>query len=266
MDRSAISAARAGARASQELFEPVRSRKTLDDVLHQLADVIRSGRVGEGELLPGERTLAEQMQVSRPTVRAAVQELVDVGVLEVTSGRSGGARVLSMWVPPELTASSRRQPSSDAVFRLLEARRAVEPRLAQLAAVRASERHFARMQRSIELLDAHRDERGRYEQAHDLFHRVMWQAAQNPLLERAMVSIFRELAVERDSMMRTTGDHEAALELHDATLRALKSGRPERVEREMHRHLAHFELLMEDVFGRGMTNRIPDFLRDPVDS
>src|SRR5918999_3304255 len=102
MNRTSLSAA---ARASQELFEPVRSRKTLDDVLHQLADVIRSGRVGEGELLPGERALAEQMQVSRPTVRAAVQELVDVGVLEVTSGRSGGGRVVSVWGPPELTAA-----------------------------------------------------------------------------------------------------------------------------------------------------------------
>lgn len=251
---------------SVEQFEPVRSRKTLDDVLHQIADAIRSGAVDEGELLPGERALAARMQVSRPTVRAAVQALVDAGVLEVKSGRSGGARVVSMWVPAELTAVSRRAPSSDAVFRLLEARRAVEPRLAQLAAVRGTERDFARMEESIELLDAHRDERGRYEQAHDLFHRVMWQAAQNPLLERTMVSIFRELAVERDSMTRTSGDHAAGIELHQSTLRALKSGRAEQVEREMHRHLAHFELLMEDVFDRGMTNRIPDFLRDPVHS
>lgn len=258
------SIARHRARASRELFEPVRSRKTLADVLHQLADVIRSGKIGEGQLLPGERALAEQMQVSRPTVRAAVQELVDAGVLDVTNGRGGGARILSMWVPPELTASSHRQPSPDTVFRLLEARRAVEPRLAELAAVRAGERHFDQMHRSIELLDAHRDDRGRYGQAHDLFHRVMWQAAHNPVLERTMVSIFHELAVERDSMMRTAGDQAAALELHDSTLRALKSGDPERAGREMHRHLEHFELLMEDVFERGMTNRIPEFLRDPA--
>ena len=251
-------------RSSVTLFAPVRSRKTLDDVLHQIADAIRSGQVGEGELLPGERALADQMQVSRPTVRAAIRELVDAGVVDVTNGRGGGARILSMWVPPELTASSPRQPSPDTVFRLLEARRAVEPRLAQLAAVRAGERHFDSMQRSIELLEAHSDDRERYEQAHDLFHRVMWQAARNPVLERTMVSIFHELAVERDSMMRTAGDQAAALELHGATLRALKSGDPERAGREMHRHLEHFELLMEDVFERGMTNRVPEFLRDPA--
>ncbi|MGH2946008.1 MAG: FadR/GntR family transcriptional regulator [Solirubrobacteraceae bacterium] len=244
------------------MFEPVRTRRTLDDVLHQIADVIRSGAVGEGQLLPGERALAEQMQVSRPTVRAAVQVLVDAGVLEVKSGRSGGPQVVSMWVPPELTAVSRRDPSSDVIFRLLEARRTVEPHLAQLAAVRATDAHFAQMERSIELFDAHREERARSEQAHDLFHRVMWQAAENPVLERTMIAIFRELAVERDSMMRTAGDFNAAIDLHESTLRAVKSGRAELVECEMHRHLAHFELLMEDVLGRGITNRIPVFLKD----
>jgi GntR family transcriptional repressor for pyruvate dehydrogenase complex len=219
--------------------------------------------VAEGELLPGERTLAERMQVSRPTVRAAVQTLVDAGVLAVVSGRSGGPRVVSMWVPSELTAISRRGPSADVVYRLLEARRTVEPHVAQLAALRGTDEHFAQMQRSIELLDDHRHDRGRYEQAHDIFHRVMWTAAANPLLERTMIAIFRELAVERDSMMRLDADQDAAIELHSSTLRALKSGRAEVVGREMHRHLAHFELLMEDVFGRGMTNRIPHFLIEP---
>ena len=41
-------------------------------------------------------------------------------------------------------------------------------------------------------------------------------------------------------------------------------GDPGRAGREMHRHLEHFELLMEEVFERGMTNRIPEFLRDPA--
>ena len=253
-------------RSSVALFAPVRSRKTLGDVLHQIADAIRSGQVGEGELLPGERALADQMEVSRTTLRAAIREDVNADVLDVTNGRGGGARVLSMWVPPELTASSHRPPSPDRVFGLLEARRAVEPRLAELAAVRAGERHFDQMQRSIELLDALRYDRGRDGQADDLFHRVMWQAAHNPVLERTMVSIFHELAIERDSMMRTVGDQAAALELHESTLRALMSGDPVRAGREMHRHLEHFELLMEDVFERGMTNRIPEFLRDPAGS
>jgi GntR family transcriptional repressor for pyruvate dehydrogenase complex len=256
-------AAPSGERASQDLFTPVRTRQTLDNVVHQLADVIRSGAIGEGELLPGERALAERMQVSRPTVRLAVQALVEAGVLEVRNGRGGGARVVSMWVPPELIGPSRLGPSPDTIFRLLEARRVVEPRVAQLACLRGTDAHFERMQQSIDLLEEHRDDRERYEQAHDLFHRVMWQAADNPALERTLVGIFRELAVERDSMLRTTGDIDVGAELHTSTLTALRSGRPDVVEREMHRHLQHFELLVEDVLARGMTARMPPFITGP---
>jgi hypothetical protein len=49
------------------------------------------------------------------------------------------------------------------------------------------------------------------------------------------------------------------MELHESRLAALGSGWPELVECEMHRHRAHFELLMEDVLGRGLTNRMPAF-------
>jgi len=173
--------------------------------------------------------------------------------------------VVSIWVPPELTAAAHLGQSSDEIYKLLEARRVVEPRIAQLAALRGTEDHFQRMERSIKMLELHRDDRARYQQSHDLFHRVMWQAADSPALEATLVDIFRRLAVERDSMLRTGEDIEFGSELHRDTLRALRRGRPDEVEAEMHRHLEHFELLVEDVLGRGMTNRLPPYLLGPED-
>jgi GntR family transcriptional repressor for pyruvate dehydrogenase complex len=253
----------ATARAPAALFAPVRTRQTLEDVVHQLADAIRSGGVGEGEMLPSERALAERMQVSRPTVRAAIELLVEAGVVAVRAGRHGGPQVVSIWVPPALTGTLPPSRSGDELFRLLEARRVLEPRIAQLAALRGTDAHFERMERSIEMLERNRDDHARYEQAHDLFHRVMWQAAENTALEAALVAVFRQLAVERDSMLRTAADIGAGAELHRATLQALRRGGPEEVEAEMHRHLAHFELLIEDVVGRGITARLPAVVTGP---
>lgn len=227
-----------------------------------MADAIRSGSVGEGEMLPSERTLAERMQVSRPTVRAATQLLVDAGVLEMRGGRHGGPLVVSIWVPPELSGPIPPSKSGDEIYRLLEARRVLEPRIAQLAALRGSDAHFRQMEESIEMLERNRDDYARYGQAHDLFHRVMWQAADNPALEAALVGIFQQLAVERDSMLRTASDFGVGGELHRDTLAALRRGRPEAVEAEMQRHLEHFELLIEDVVSRSMTDRLPDFVTD----
>lgn len=47
-----------------------------------LLDKIEDGTYAENELIPTELELAEEYQVSRPTVRQAVQTLVDAGYLE----------------------------------------------------------------------------------------------------------------------------------------------------------------------------------------
>lgn len=48
---------------------------------HQLKDAISSGALPKGTFLGNELLLAEQWQVSRPTVRRAIQDLVDTGLL-----------------------------------------------------------------------------------------------------------------------------------------------------------------------------------------
>src|SRR5262245_11671119 len=88
--------------APEELFSPVRTRKSFEDVLSQVVDRIRAGQLSEGDDLPGERRLASIMEVSRPTVRLAIAALADAGVVEVRPGRAGGIRVSSMWIPEGL--------------------------------------------------------------------------------------------------------------------------------------------------------------------
>lgn len=47
-----------------------------------LLEKIQNGEYAENQLIPTEMELAEQYSVSRPTVRQAVQALVDEGYLE----------------------------------------------------------------------------------------------------------------------------------------------------------------------------------------
>jgi DNA-binding GntR family transcriptional regulator len=47
----------------------------------QLGDAVRDGRLGKGQFLKNELDLAVDWQVSRPTARRAIQELVDDGLL-----------------------------------------------------------------------------------------------------------------------------------------------------------------------------------------
>ncbi|WP_020132955.1 FadR/GntR family transcriptional regulator [Streptomyces sp. 303MFCol5.2] len=241
-------------------FLPVRSRSVVDSVLHQIVDRIHSGQLREGDTLPSERALAEQMEVSRPTVRQALDRLSGAGVLRNGTGRSGQAKVTSIWIPDELFSAPADAPDADEVFRLLEARRTLEPRVAQLAALRATAKHYADMQHSIDLLRTHRDDLVKASQAEFRFHRAMWSAADNPYLERTLINLMRRLEAVHDMMLRTPDDYAVGVTLHEETLAALQHGEPEQIESVMLRHLGHFESIIEDVYGRRVVRQPPDFL------
>ena len=84
------------------LFRPVRTRRTVENVVAQIVEHIKDGELDEGDALPGERQLATQMEVSRRTIRQAIGVLAEAGVLSVQPGPSGGIRVRSIWLPAEM--------------------------------------------------------------------------------------------------------------------------------------------------------------------
>ena len=248
--------------APKELFSPVRTRKSFEDVLSQIVDRIRAGQLLEGDDLPGERRLATIMEVSRPTVRLAIAALADAGVVEVRPGRAGGIRVSSMWIPEELINRTT-ELRADETFELLEARRTLEPRVAQLAALRGSEEHFAAMRRCIELQRDNVGDRRRTVQAELLFHRLLWQAAGNRTLEDMLRRLFDQLETSFDMAMRTEDDHSTAVAIHERTLAAVMRGDPDEVEAAMNEHMSYLEQIAEDTFGRKRIRQVPSFLSDP---
>ncbi len=98
------------------------------------------------------------------------------------------------------------------------------------------------------------------EQAELLFHRIMWRTARNSSLQAMMLGLETELAPIHDMMLRTPEDYAAGIELHTATLAALKRGDPAEIENEMYRHLGHFEGIVADVLQRTPHRRTPPFL------
>src|SRR6476620_11629799 len=221
-------------------FSPVRTRSVASDVVGQIVERLRSGELKVGDVLPGERVLAAQMDVSRPTVGGAMARLADAGILRRRPGRQGNAEIISIWVPDQL----------------IERAAAV----GELAAFRATDEDFAELQGSIDLLAAHGDDINCCEQAELLFHRIMWRTARNSSLQAMMLGLETELAPIHDMMLRTPEDYAAGIELHTATLAAFKRGDPAEIENEMYRHLGHFEGIVADVLQRTPHRRTPPFL------
>src|SRR5581483_10235438 len=75
------------------LFTPVSTGRISSDIVGQVKDAIRKGRLAPGDQLPPERDLTRQLGVSRVSVRDALRMLEAHGLIEVRVGARGGAFV-----------------------------------------------------------------------------------------------------------------------------------------------------------------------------
>jgi GntR family transcriptional repressor for pyruvate dehydrogenase complex len=228
------------------VFTPVQTRRTFEEAADQIAEKVRTGELRTGDRLPGERSLATQMQISRPTLREAVKVLVDAGVLEVRRGPGGGMYVATDVVPTALVRHSASLRLAE-IAAVLEARRLLEPRVAQLAAQRATEEDLEAMGRSIDAMRElvsdgwHPRHEERFLQLDVQFHLAIAHAARNPTVETLMRLLLRQLEIARDMAMHVPLVPEWTIGIHERTLAALRSGDPDEVEAVMDEHLGQLE-------------------------
>jgi len=147
------------------------------------------------ERLPAERKLAEQINISRVTLREALRVLETEGYLKIRRGATGGA-----FVAPEgpLRAMALRRLGSDpvGVLRIFEYRGTVEPLAARLAAVRRTPGDLRRLDQAVaEITKAGTP--GELRRGEAAFHLAVAQASANPYIlssiEDALATLFMPL-------------------------------------------------------------------------
>ncbi|HEX4306086.1 MAG TPA: FCD domain-containing protein [Solirubrobacterales bacterium] len=246
-------------------FEPVGPRRTFEGAVAQIADRIRLGELERGDRLPSERDLAAAMQISRPTLREAVRVLDKAGVLDVRKGARGGIYVVSEFVPLDLvrTQSDLRLQEVGGV---LEARRLVEPRVAQLASTNARDEDFKPLRQIIDT-QARMVENGEALEREDeflqldtRFHLRLARASGNTTIVSIMRALLRQLEIVRDLAMHEPPTAPWVVDIHERTLAAIRAGDPELIERVMDEHLAAMEDAWERSGGRALVRSVPDFL------
>ena len=145
-----------------------------------------------GTGFPSERALAEQMEVSRPTLREAIGVLSDAGVLRVRLGAERGTFVVSNVIPAGLVRLTEGRVNE--MSGVLEARRLFEPQVARLAARSDRTRIFARWGRSSSEQESALDDWPRITQLDTRFHLEIARATGNALVVSMMTLLSRQLA------------------------------------------------------------------------
>lgn len=233
-------------------YSKIRQPKLSDVIEQQLEFLILEGTLRPGEKLPPERELAKQFDVSRPSLREAIQSLEGKGLLLRRQG--GGTFVQSnLWqsVSDPLAELLADHPESQ--FDLLETRHALEGIAAYYAALRGTEEDLARIRdchvgiqtaQDSGDLDAEADAVMQYqvavtEAAHNvvLLHLVR---CMGPMLEKNVRQNF-ELLYSRREMLATVSNHRASI------FEAIVAREPQMARAASHRHLAFIEEVLLDL-------------------
>ncbi len=138
-------------------LKPVERRLVHDDVFDQLLDEVVGGELNAGDALPSERRLAELLGVSRPAVREALQRLSQAGLVEVRHGGSTTVRDFRTTagldlLPRLLVRDGQLDPSVG--LSILQARQAIAPAVAALAAQTSGERAREALDAAVDRLES----------------------------------------------------------------------------------------------------------------
>ena len=141
-------------------FQPVVRRSVSDDVYDQIAARVISGDLPAGGALPSERDLAAALHISRPAIREALKRLATSGLVHIRQGdtttvrdirRDGGLDLLPLLLVNDdgLDISVARSA--------VEARAAIAPIVAGLAATRMSAAGFDQLHAAVDEITAETD-------------------------------------------------------------------------------------------------------------
>src|SRR3954462_14275823 len=132
------------------VFEPVQTATTFEETVDRLGTAIRLGILAPGSRLPSERELADQLAISRSTLRQAITALVESGHLTSVRGRTGGTFV----VPEPPLAEGSAGPLPRDGRQVLALRFAIEPGGAVPAAEGAGGELFSIMRDAVARMEA----------------------------------------------------------------------------------------------------------------
>jgi GntR family transcriptional regulator, transcriptional repressor for pyruvate dehydrogenase complex len=166
------------------VFDPVQAPTTFEETVERLGKAIRLALLPPGSRLPPERELAEQLGISRSTLRQALTVLTQTGHLMATRGRFGGTFVADHPPLTETAGVALEGPWRE----LLDFRVAVETGAAVLAAERATAQDLARLADPIAAMAAATDFAA-YRRADVFFHLGLAEAAHAPRLVAAMTEV-----------------------------------------------------------------------------
>jgi GntR family transcriptional repressor for pyruvate dehydrogenase complex len=217
-----------------DALRPLQRPRLYEQVVGQIQAWIAENGLDVGDRLPPERELASRLGVSRATVSQALVAMEVVGMVSVRHGDgvvlvepAGSAKVVNA-----LRRHAQQLPE------IIEAREALETKLAALAAGRRTESDLAAMDEALALMERDIASGGRGVEGDERFHAAVTAAGHSPLLARLMAEISDLIRETRISSLSQPDRPVNSLRGHRKIADAIRAGDAEAAALAMQEHVA----------------------------
>ncbi|MGB5748333.1 MAG: FadR/GntR family transcriptional regulator [Desulfobacterales bacterium] len=226
-------------------FKPIKQEKISTKIVEQIKALIASGKLKPGDALPPERELITQLNVSRPSLREALNTLATMGFIEITQRHRT--------IIKSLTAGRITEPIDhlikedfQTVFELIEARQAIETWNAHHAAKRATSDDIARLEKSLAVMQAKIESNLSVVEEDANFHLAISEATHNRIQMHLMFSIY-------DKLKESLGKYVERIDMNDVhaqhskIVAAIKKKDPDQAEARMREHLDYVQFWVREI-------------------
>lgn len=185
-------------------FKKIKQKKIVDQVFDQLLAQIKSNRWVVGSKLPSENALAENLGVSRISIREAMKKLGALGIVEARQGEGSYIK--------EITSSSYKNMmfpifmlNSNTVTEVLEYREIMEVGCMALAFDRFTQEQIDTLEQILIRMEKNVDDEKSFAKDDLEFHMMIARATNNVLLINVSTFLFDLLAVSMEKIVMSLG-------------------------------------------------------------
>ena len=222
------------------MLKAVKRTRIPEEIVSQVLQLVREGAIKPGDRLPPERELAQQLNVSRASVREAMRLMDIQGLVKIRPGSGTFITEDTVEVIVQAFSSLLSGPTS-AASDIFEMRLILEPQIVSLAAERASDADIRRMEEILEQQAADITNGGTGVEFDTEFHFAIAQATKNSALIAVTQAMSDLLSQSRDSTLLSTERSNQSLQSHRRILETIKNRQSKAAEEAMHQHIADID-------------------------
>lgn len=191
------------------------SQKIADNI----KDLIKEQKLQPEDKLPNELELAEQLNVSRSTVREAIKILVSKNILEVKRGRGTYVSENPGIIKDPLGVTF--MDKQDLHYYLFETRLIIEPEIVALAVERMDDEQLEELKAAFEKMKDKLINKEDHTEWDKKFHNIIAESTGNPIVQRIIPIISDSITEGYKETKKRPKSGEIVLENHQKLLNAI---------------------------------------------